>query len=125
MLRYTNRTREVALSLLGCHSSVQDVYNMIEFHRPPDSVESNEMSIKKLSEVSGVSRQHIYVVLGVLVNKGLIEVWKGKGKKRGVHRFTLLKLKSVEVVQLPGSKSTQRDAEYEASKAEFLTGLGD
>ena len=82
MLRYTHRTREVALSLLGCHSSVQDVYNMIEFHRPPDSVESNEMSIKKLSEVSGVSRQHIYVVLGVLVNKGLIEVWKGKGKKR-------------------------------------------
>ena len=39
MLRYTHRTREVALSLLGCHSSVQDVYNMIEFHRPPDSVE--------------------------------------------------------------------------------------
>ena len=38
MLRYTHRTREVALSLLGCHSSVQDVYNMIEFHRPPDSV---------------------------------------------------------------------------------------
>ena len=82
------------------------------------------MSIKKLSEVSGVSRQHIYVVLGVLVNKGLIEVWKGKGKKRGVHRFTLLKLKPVEVVQLP-DKSSQRDAEYEASKAEFLTGLGD
>ena len=69
---------------------------MIEFHRPPDSVESNEMSIKKLSEVSGVSRQHIYVVMGVLVNKGLIEVWKGKGKKRGVRKRSMYSLYTFE-----------------------------
>ena len=118
MLRYTHRTREVALALLGCDASAQNVYNMIEFHRPPDSEVSNAMSIKKLSEVSGVSRQHIYVVLGVLVEKELIEM--AKTKKRGVYHFILLKLKSAEVIQL----SDKSNADYEA-EAEFLQGLGD
>ena len=111
MLRYTHRTREVALALLECDASAQNVYNMIEFHRPPDSEVSNAMSIKKLSEVSGVSRQHIYVVLGVLVEKELIEM--AKTKKRGVYHFILLKLKPVDVVQL----SDKSNADYEAKIA--------
>ena len=112
MLRYTHRTREVALALLECDASAQNVYNMIEFHRPPDSEVSNAMSIKKLSEVSRCfGRQHIYVVLGVLVEKELIEM--AKTKKRGVYHFILLKLKPVDVVQL----SDKSNADYEAKIA--------
>ena len=123
MLRYTHRTREVALSLLGCESAVQDVYNMIEFHRPPDSEVSNAMSVGKLSEISNVGRRHIYRVLDELVDRELIEM--AKTKRRGVYHFILLKLKPAEVIQLPGNQASQREAETAASEAEFLTGLGD
>ena len=111
MLRYTHRTREVALSLLGCDSAVQDVYNMIEFHRPPDSEVSNAVSVKKLSEISKVGRRHIYRVLDELVDRELIEM--AKTKKRGVYHFILLKLKPAEVVQL----SDKSNADYESNIA--------
>ena len=123
MLRYTHRTREVALVLLECDASVQNVYNMIEFHRPPDSEVSNAMSVGKLSEISNVGRRHIYRVLDELVDRELIEM--AKTKRRGVYHFILLKLKPAEVIQLPGNQASQREAETAASEAEFLTGLGD
>ena len=111
MLRYTHRTREVALALLECDASVQNVYNMIEFHRPPDSEVSNAMSVKKLAEISKVGRRHIYRVLSELVDKELIEM--AKTKKRGVYHFILLKLKPAEVIQL----SDKSNADYEAKIA--------
>ena len=104
MLRYVKRTREVALALLGCDSAVQDVYNMLEFHRSPDSEISNAMSVKQLSDMCGLSRQHIYTVLDELVDMELIEI--AKTKKRGVYHFLLLKLKQSEVVQMPDPVQT-------------------
>ena len=111
MLRYTHRTREVALLLLGCEAAVQDVYNMIEFHRPPDSEVSNTMSVKKLAEISKVGRRHIYRVLDELVDRELIEM--AKTKNRGFYHFILLKLKPAEVVQL----SDKSNADYESDIA--------
>ena len=108
MLRYTHRTREVALALLECDASAQNVYNMIEFHRPPDSEVSNAMSIRQLSEKSKVGRQYVYDVLKELVDRELIEM--AKTKKRGVYHFILLKLKPAEVIQL----SDTSNADYES-----------
>ena len=115
MLLYTKRTREVALALLECDAAVQNVYNMIEFHRAPDSEVSNLMSIKQLSELSNVGKRHIYRVLDELVDRELIEI--AKTKKRGAYRFVLLGLKpKAEVVELP-SAPQQTESTPETSEA--------
>ena len=131
---YAIRGKTERIILRGKRAAVRDVYEALEFHKKPDITvkETDDMTIRKLCELSGTCRQKIYGVLEELENLGLIKI--RKLSKRGLYQFRLVhygddyqELKrgaDSEVVQLP-DKSSQRDAEYEASKAEFLTGLGD
>ena len=135
MLYFSIRGKTERMILRGKRAAVRDVYEALEFFKPADiSVkESDNITIRQLSERSGTCRRKVYGVLEELENLGLIKI--RKLSKRGLYQFRLVHYgddyeearrgANSEVVQLPGSKSTQRDAEYEASKAEFLTGLGD
>ena len=123
MLKYVNRKKEVYLKLKGCPAQ-REVYDALDFHQDYDEKKSHPMTHTKLSELSGTARERIPLVLGQLIEKGLIQTVLVPGKKY-VFQYLLLDVRQSEVVQLPGSKSTQRDAEYEASQAEFLNGLGD
>ena len=121
--------------LRGKRAAIRDVYEALEFFKKPDVTvkETDNMTIRQLCERSGTCRQKIYGVLEELQNLGLIKI--RKLSKRGLYQFRLVhygddyqevrRSTNSEVVQLPGNQPSQRDAEYEASKAEFLTGLGD
>ena len=135
MIYYAIRGKTERMILRGKRAAIRDVYEALEFFKTPDITvkETDNMTIRQLSERSGTCRRKIYGVLEELENLGLIKI--RKLSKRGLYQFRLVhygddyqELKrgaDSEVVQLPGNQPSQRDAEYEASKAEFLNGLGD
>ena len=135
MIPFSIRGKTERMILRGKRAAVRDVYEALEFFKKPDVTvkETDNMTIRQLSERSGTCRRKIYGILEELQNLGLIKI--RKLSKRGLYQFRLVhygddyqevrRSTNSEVVQLPGNQPSQRDAEYEASKAEFLTGLGD
>ena len=109
MIPYIRRTREVYQKLKGCPAQ-REVYDALDFHRPPHSNVTDTMTYTKLAKLSGTARQRIHEVLDRLVEKGLIQIVLTK--KKYVFQCLLLDITEAEVIQLNGGMS-QRDAEIE------------
>ena len=123
---FVKRTREVYKRLKGCPAQ-RDVYDALDFHRnpvpEPEIRISDAMTYTKLAQLSGTARQRIPYVLNQLIQKGLIQ--KVVAKKKYVFQYILVDVKE-EAEVIPFQRGEPKpDAEYESSKAEFLTGSGD
>ncbi len=123
---YVNRTREVYERLKGCPAQ-REVYDALDFHRNPTPKNeikmSDAMTYTKLSKLSGTSRERVPRVLDQLIQKGLIQ--KVVSEKKYVFQYILVDVKEgAEVIPFQRGEP-KSDAKYEASKAKFLTGLGD
>ena len=115
MIPYILRTREVYRKLKGCPAQ-REVYDALDFHRPPHSNISDKMTYTKLSELSGTARERVHKVLDRLVEKGLIQIVLTK--KKYVFQCLLLNITVPDVVKLD-SDMTERDAKYQESIADI------
>ena len=109
MLRFIKRPKEVYQKLKGCPVQ-REVYDALDFHRPPHSNISDRMTYAKLANLSDTDRRRIPLILDQLIEKGLIQ--KVLTKKKYVFQCLLLDITEAEVIQLNGGMS-QRDAETE------------
>ena len=115
MIPYVNRTREVYQALKGCPIE-REVYDALDFHRPPRSNVSDTMTYRKLSKLSGTDRRRIRLILDRLVEKGLIQIVLTK--KKYVFQCLLVEITKSEVVKLDSDMS-QRDVKYQEQIAEI------
>ena len=113
MIPYVNRSREVYQALKGCPIE-REVYDALDYHRPPRSNISDKMTYRKLSELSGTDRRRIGLILDRLVEKGLIQIVLTK--KKYVFQCLLVEITKSEVVKLDNDM-TERDAKYQESIA--------
>lgn len=102
MIHYIKRTREVYQKLKGCPAQ-REVYDALDFHRPPTSNISDTMTLSKLSQLSGTARQRVRIVLDQLVEKGLIQIVLTK--KKYVFQCLLLDIREPDVVKLKDTAS--------------------
>ena len=115
MIPYVNRTREVYQALKGCPIE-REVYDALDFHRPPHSNVSDTMTYRKLSKLSGTDRRRIGLILERLIEKGLIQIVLTK--KKYVFQCLLLNITVPDVVKLDSDMNErERDAKYQESIA--------
>ena len=123
MIPFSIRGKTERMILRGKRASIRDVYEALEFFKKPDVTvkETDNMTIRQLSERSGTCRRKIYGILEELQNLGLIKI--RKLSKRGLYQFRLVhygddyqevrRSTNSEVVQL----SDKSNADYEAKIA--------
>ena len=121
MIRFSIRGKTERMILRGKRAAIRDVYEVFEFYKKPDiSVkETDNMTIRQITERSGTCRRKVYEVLEELENLGLIKI--RKLSKRGLYQFRLVhygddyqefkRVADSDVVKLRGDM-TERDVKY-------------
>ena len=118
MLRYVNRTKEVYQKLKGC-AAQREVYDAIDFNRPPHSNISNGMTHTQLSVLSGTARQRILIVLGQLMEKGLIQ--QVLTQKKYVFQYLLVDQSEAEVVAFSATEDSVESQPEQDQEQEQVT----
>ena len=126
MIHFSIRGKTERMILRGKRAALRDVYEVFEFYKKPDiSVkETDNMTIRQITERSGTCRRKVYDILEELENLGLIKI--RKLSKRGLYQFRLVhygddfqESKSSagsDVVKLRGDM-TERDAKMQEQEA--------